>query len=124
MFKAKQIVGRGQIRKILPYITLDEDCTEDSKERKDSRDGKDTKELIGMEELELELENLDISDDIIGEEEVTGETEDFSQKFLEEHEQDEMEASTGSHLKLIVDVFLQQFPNCVNRDLIGKVDAA
>uniref|UniRef100_A0A667YRS6 Regulator of nonsense transcripts 2 n=1 Tax=Myripristis murdjan TaxID=586833 RepID=A0A667YRS6_9TELE len=30
------------------------------------------------------------------------------------------EASTGSHLKLIVDAFIQQLPNCVNRDLIDK----
>uniref|UniRef100_A0A8C4NKB8 Regulator of nonsense transcripts 2 n=1 Tax=Dicentrarchus labrax TaxID=13489 RepID=A0A8C4NKB8_DICLA len=30
------------------------------------------------------------------------------------------EANTGSHLKLIVDAFIQQLPNCVNRDLIDK----
>lgn len=36
-------------------------------------------------------------------------------------EQEDEEASTGSHLKLIVDAFLQQLPNCVNRDLIDKV---
>uniref|UniRef100_A0A8C3LQG6 UPF2 regulator of nonsense mediated mRNA decay n=1 Tax=Chrysolophus pictus TaxID=9089 RepID=A0A8C3LQG6_CHRPC len=35
-------------------------------------------------------------------------------------EQEDEEASTGSHLKLIVDAFLQQLPNCVNRDLIDK----
>ncbi|XP_069764574.1 regulator of nonsense transcripts 2 isoform X4 [Narcine bancroftii] len=93
---------------------------EESREGKDSRDGKDSKELIGTEELELELENLDINDDIIGEEVVADETEDLSQKLLEEHEQDEEETSTGSHLKLIVDAFLQQLPNCVNRDLIDK----
>uniref|UniRef100_A0A8C4VT02 Regulator of nonsense transcripts 2 n=1 Tax=Gopherus evgoodei TaxID=1825980 RepID=A0A8C4VT02_9SAUR len=36
------------------------------------------------------------------------------------HKQEDEEASTGSHLKLIVDAFLQQLPNCVNRDLIDK----
>ncbi|OXB57902.1 hypothetical protein ASZ78_006247 [Callipepla squamata] len=38
----------------------------------------------------------------------------------EPREQEDEEASTGSHLKLIVDAFLQQLPNCVNRDLIDK----
>lgn len=37
-------------------------------------------------------------------------------------EQEDEEASTGSHLKLIVDAFIQQLPNCVNRDLIDKVN--
>lgn len=92
----------------------------DSKEAKDTKDGKDSKDSAATEELELELENLDINDDIIGEEEVADETEDLNQKLLEEHEQDEEETSTGSHLKLIVDAFLQQLPNCVNRDLIDK----
>lgn len=35
-------------------------------------------------------------------------------------EQEDEEASTGSHLKLIVDAFIQSLPNCVNRDLIDK----
>uniref|UniRef100_A0A8C1V7D6 Regulator of nonsense transcripts 2 n=1 Tax=Cyprinus carpio TaxID=7962 RepID=A0A8C1V7D6_CYPCA len=35
-------------------------------------------------------------------------------------EQEDEEASTGSHLKLIVDAFIQQLPNCINRDLIDK----
>uniref|UniRef100_A0A7N6BML9 Regulator of nonsense transcripts 2 n=1 Tax=Anabas testudineus TaxID=64144 RepID=A0A7N6BML9_ANATE len=35
-------------------------------------------------------------------------------------EQEDEEANTGSHLKLIVDAFIQQLPNCVNRDLIDK----
>lgn len=39
-------------------------------------------------------------------------------------EQEDEEANTGSHLKLIVDAFIQQLPNCVNRDLIDKVRAA
>ncbi|KAL8219086.1 UNVERIFIED_CONTAM: Regulator of nonsense transcripts upf2 [Gekko kuhli] len=41
----------------------------------------------------------------------------FCMSYLE---QEDEEASTGSHLKLIVDAFLQQLPNCVNRDLIDK----
>ncbi|XP_078092071.1 regulator of nonsense transcripts 2 isoform X4 [Mustelus asterias] len=93
--------------------------SKDSKDVKETKDGKDSKELVATEELELELENLDINDEIL-EEEGPEETEDPSQKLLEEHEQDEEEASTGSHLKLIVDAFLQQLPNCVNRDLIDK----
>uniref|UniRef100_A0A8C4SC65 Regulator of nonsense transcripts 2 n=1 Tax=Erpetoichthys calabaricus TaxID=27687 RepID=A0A8C4SC65_ERPCA len=40
--------------------------------------------------------------------------------FFLNFEQEDEEASTGSHLKLIVDAFLQQLPNCVNRDLIDK----
>lgn len=36
-------------------------------------------------------------------------------------EQEEEETNTTSHLKLIVDAFIQQLPNCVNRDLIDKV---
>lgn len=36
-------------------------------------------------------------------------------------EQEDEEANTGSHMKLIVDAFIQQLPNCVNRDLIDKV---
>lgn len=39
-------------------------------------------------------------------------------------EQEDEEANTGSHLKLIVDAFIQQLPNCVNRDLIDKVRTA
>ncbi|XP_060698609.1 regulator of nonsense transcripts 2 isoform X1 [Hemiscyllium ocellatum] len=93
--------------------------SKDSKDGRESKDGKESKELVATEELELELENLDINDEIL-DEEGTEETEDLSQKLLEEHEQDEEEASTGSHLKLIVDAFLQQLPNCVNRDLIDK----
>uniref|UniRef100_A0A3P8UQI6 Regulator of nonsense transcripts 2 n=1 Tax=Cynoglossus semilaevis TaxID=244447 RepID=A0A3P8UQI6_CYNSE len=34
--------------------------------------------------------------------------------------QEEEETNTTSHLKLIVDAFIQQLPNCVNRDLIDK----
>ncbi|KAG2459907.1 regulator of nonsense transcripts 2 isoform X1 [Polypterus senegalus] len=85
---------------------------------KDSREGKDMK---CTEELEMELENLDINDDTMelegGEE---GESDDLAKKLLDEQEQEDEEASTGSHLKLIVDAFLQQLPNCVNRDLIDK----
>lgn len=43
-------------------------------------------------------------------------------KKKKKKEQEDEEASTGSHLKLIVDAFIQQLPNCVNRDLIDKVN--
>ncbi|MBN3315558.1 RENT2 protein, partial [Atractosteus spatula] len=86
----------------------------------DFKDGKD-KEVQSTEELELELETLDINDDSL---ELEGgdeaDTDDLAKKLLDEQEQEDEEASTGSHLKLIVDAFLQQLPNCVNRDLIDK----
>lgn len=41
--------------------------------------------------------------------------------YFASEEQEDEEANTGSHLKLIVDAFIQQLPNCVNRDLIDKV---
>ncbi|KAG8142577.1 hypothetical protein E2320_005797, partial [Naja naja] len=90
--------------------------------RDDSRELKETKEnkdISGTEDLELDLENLDINDESLdldcGEE-----AEDLTKKLLDEQEQEDEETSTGSHLKLIVDAFLQQLPNCVNRDLIDK----
>ncbi|RMC10467.1 hypothetical protein DUI87_13272 [Hirundo rustica rustica] len=88
-------------------------------ESRDSKDAKDNKEAAGNEDLELELENLDINDDAL-ELDCGDEAEDLTKKLLDEQEQEDEEASTGSHLKLIVDAFLQQLPNCVNRDLIDK----
>ncbi|XP_048123551.1 regulator of nonsense transcripts 2 [Alosa alosa] len=89
----------------------------------DSKDkeAKETKEVTSTEELELELEALDIADDPL-ELEPTDEVEneELAKKLLDEQEQEDEEASTGSHLKLIVDAFIQQMPNCVNRDLIDK----
>ncbi|XP_018409245.1 PREDICTED: regulator of nonsense transcripts 2 [Nanorana parkeri] len=87
-------------------------------ELKDSKDCKES-EVPTTEELELELEALDINDDPM-ELEGIEETEDLTKKLLDEQEQEDEEASTGSHLKLIVDAFIQQLPNCVNRDLIDK----
>ncbi|CAI9548550.1 unnamed protein product [Staurois parvus] len=87
----------------------------------DLKDSKDCKErdVSTTEELELELETLDINDDPM-ELEGIEEAEDLTKKLLDEQEQEDEEASTGSHLKLIVDAFIQQLPNCVNRDLIDK----
>ncbi|KAH0515625.1 Regulator of nonsense transcripts 2 [Microtus ochrogaster] len=90
---------------------------DDSKEAKEP---KDNKEASSPDDLELELENLEINDDTL-ELEGGDEAEDLTKKLLDEQEQEDEEASTGSHLKLIVDAFLQQLPNCVNRDLIDKV---
>uniref|UniRef100_G3W1Q5 UPF2 regulator of nonsense mediated mRNA decay n=1 Tax=Sarcophilus harrisii TaxID=9305 RepID=G3W1Q5_SARHA len=89
---------------------------EDSKESKEPKDNKD---VSNTDDLELELENLEINDDTL-ELEGGDEAEDLTKKLLDEQEQEDEEASTGSHLKLIVDAFLQQLPNCVNRDLIDK----
>ncbi|XP_031687830.1 regulator of nonsense transcripts 2 isoform X2 [Oncorhynchus kisutch] len=102
---------------------------------KDNEKGKDKEEAAGKEakdaaatteELELELEALDIADDPLeldGPDEAENEAE-LAKKLLDEQgkdeEQEDEEASTGSHLKLIVDAFIQQLPNCVNRDLIDK----
>ncbi|XP_018602826.1 regulator of nonsense transcripts 2 isoform X2 [Scleropages formosus] len=95
----------------------------DKEEAKDPKDGKETKEVLGpgTDELELDLEALDIADDTLEMEagdEV--ESDELAKKLLDEQEQEDEEASTGSHLKLIVDAFIQQLPNCVNRDLIDK----
>ncbi|XP_063304294.1 regulator of nonsense transcripts 2 isoform X1 [Pelobates fuscus] len=83
-----------------------------------SKDAKE-KDIPTTEELELELESLDINDEAM-ELEGVEEAEDLAKKLLDEQEQEDEEASTGSHLKLIVDAFIQQMPNCVNRDLIDK----
>uniref|UniRef100_A0A672QXI5 UPF2 regulator of nonsense mediated mRNA decay n=1 Tax=Sinocyclocheilus grahami TaxID=75366 RepID=A0A672QXI5_SINGR len=73
------------------------------------------------EELEMELEALDITDEPIDLDVADeAETEELAKKLLDEQEQEDEEASTGSHLKLIVDAFIQQLPNCINRDLIDK----
>ncbi|GAB1285950.1 Regulator of nonsense transcripts 2 [Apodemus speciosus] len=92
-----------------------------SRETADSqvKEPKDNKEASSPDDLELELENLEINDDTL-ELEGGDEAEDLTKKLLDEQEQEDEEASTGSHLKLIVDAFLQQLPNCVNRDLIDK----
>ncbi|XP_013930028.1 PREDICTED: regulator of nonsense transcripts 2 [Thamnophis sirtalis] len=104
------------------------------------KETKENKDISVTEDLELELENLDINDETLdldcGEE-----AEDLTKKLLDEQgkkqgadstgaensdgkqaarKQEDEETSTGSHLKLIVDAFLQQLPNCVNRDLIDK----
>ncbi|CAI5785059.1 regulator of nonsense transcripts 2 isoform X4 [Podarcis lilfordi] len=89
---------------------------DDSRELKETKENKD---VSGADDLELDLENLDINDDAL-ELDCGDEAEDLTKKLLDEQEQEDEEASTGSHLKLIVDAFLQQLPNCVNRDLIDK----
>ncbi|XP_036308913.1 regulator of nonsense transcripts 2 isoform X7 [Pipistrellus kuhlii] len=85
----------------------------------EAKEPKDNKEVSNPDDLELELENLEINDDTL-ELEGADEAEDLTKKLLDEQEQEDEETSTGSHLKLIVDAFLQQLPNCVNRDLIDK----
>ncbi|KAM7158983.1 regulator of nonsense transcripts 2 isoform 1-T2 [Molossus nigricans] len=85
----------------------------------EAKELKDNKEVSNPDDLELELENLEINDDTL-ELEGADEAEDLTKKLLDEQEQEDEETSTGSHLKLIVDAFLQQLPNCVNRDLIDK----
>ncbi|ROL52702.1 Regulator of nonsense transcripts 2 [Anabarilius grahami] len=88
---------------------------------KSSQSSKEVREGNSTEELEMELEALDITDDPI-DLDATDETEneELAKKLLDEQEQEDEEASTGSHLKLIVDAFIQQLPNCINRDLIDK----
>ncbi|XP_067284371.1 regulator of nonsense transcripts 2 [Pseudorasbora parva] len=88
---------------------------------KSSQSGKEGREGNSTEELEMELEALDITDDPI-DLDATDETEseELAKKIMDEQEQEDEEASTGSHLKLIVDAFIQQLPNCINRDLIDK----
>uniref|UniRef100_A0A8I5MV64 Regulator of nonsense transcripts 2 n=1 Tax=Papio anubis TaxID=9555 RepID=A0A8I5MV64_PAPAN len=95
------------------------DLPQDKPTPEEPKESKDNKEVSSPDDLELELENLEINDDTL-ELEGGDEAEDLTKKLLDEQEQEDEEASTGSHLKLIVDAFLQQLPNCVNRDLIDK----
>ncbi|XP_073694564.1 regulator of nonsense transcripts 2 [Garra rufa] len=88
---------------------------------KSSQTSKVGREGNSTEELEMELEALDITDDPIDLDATDeAESEELAKKLLDEQEQEDEEASTGSHLKLIVDAFIQQLPNCINRDLIDK----
>uniref|UniRef100_A0A8D0HB04 Regulator of nonsense transcripts 2 n=1 Tax=Sphenodon punctatus TaxID=8508 RepID=A0A8D0HB04_SPHPU len=113
------------LKAFVPAILFkdNEKCSQNKDSGKDdsreSKDAKDNKDASVTEELELELENLDINDDGL-ELDCGDEAEDLTKKLLDEQEQEDEETSTGSHLKLIVDAFLQQLPNCVNRDLIDK----
>uniref|UniRef100_A0A3B4BTK7 Regulator of nonsense transcripts 2 n=1 Tax=Pygocentrus nattereri TaxID=42514 RepID=A0A3B4BTK7_PYGNA len=86
----------------------------DNEKASQSKDKDENKEI-------KEGQALDITDDPL-ELEVAdeAESEELAKKLLDEQEQEDEEASTGSHLKLIVDAFIQQLPNCVNRDLIDK----
>uniref|UniRef100_A0A8C2IU11 UPF2 regulator of nonsense mediated mRNA decay n=1 Tax=Cyprinus carpio TaxID=7962 RepID=A0A8C2IU11_CYPCA len=88
---------------------------------KSSQPSKEAREGSSTEELEMELEALDIADEPIDLDTADEtESEELAKKLLDEQEQEDEEASTGSHLKLIVDAFIQQLPNCINRDLIDK----
>ncbi|XP_043086697.1 regulator of nonsense transcripts 2 isoform X2 [Puntigrus tetrazona] len=88
---------------------------------KSGQTGKEGREGNSTEELEMELEALDITDEPIDLDTADeNESEELAKKILDEQEQEDEEASTGSHLKLIVDAFIQQLPNCINRDLIDK----
>ncbi|XP_037098613.1 regulator of nonsense transcripts 2 isoform X1 [Syngnathus acus] len=93
-----------------------------SKDKDEAKDGREAKEAaVTAEELELELEALDIAEEPLEAEGADeAESDELSKKLMDEQEQEDEEASTGSHLKLIVDAFIQQLPNCVNRDLIDK----
>ncbi|KAJ8384332.1 hypothetical protein AAFF_G00205850 [Aldrovandia affinis] len=111
------------LKAFVPAILFkDNDKSLQGRDREEIKDPKEVKEaVVTTEELELELETLDIADETLELEtgdEVEGE--ELAKKLLDEQEQEDEEASTGSHLKLIVDAFLQQLPNCVNRDLIDK----
>ncbi|KAK2893136.1 hypothetical protein Q8A67_013124 [Cirrhinus molitorella] len=88
---------------------------------KSGQTSKEGQEGNSTEELEMELEALDITDDPMDLDTADEtESEELAKKLLDEQEQEDEEASTGSHLKLIVDAFIQQLPNCINRDLIDK----
>ncbi|XP_053109398.1 regulator of nonsense transcripts 2 isoform X1 [Hemicordylus capensis] len=134
------------LKAFVPAILFkdNEKCSQNKDSSKDDsrelKEVKDNKDVSGSEDLELDLENLDINDDAL-ELDCGDEAEDLTKKLLDEQgkkqgadstgaensdgkqaarKQEDEEASTGSHLKLIVDAFLQQLPNCVNRDLIDK----
>ncbi|XP_061839569.1 regulator of nonsense transcripts 2 isoform X1 [Nerophis lumbriciformis] len=111
------------LKAFVPAILFkDNEKSGQAKDKDDAKDGKEGKEAASTtEELELELEALDIADEPL---ELEGadeaESEELAKKLMDEQEQEDEEANTGSHLKLIVDAFIQQLPNCVNRDLIDK----
>ncbi|XP_077399369.1 regulator of nonsense transcripts 2 [Vanacampus margaritifer] len=111
------------LKAFVPAILFkDNDKGGQGKDKPEAKDGQETKEAASTtEELELELEALDIADEPL---ELEGadeaESDELSKKLIDEQEQEDEEANTGSHLKLIVDAFIQQLPNCVNRDLIDK----
>ncbi|XP_033470781.2 regulator of nonsense transcripts 2 isoform X2 [Epinephelus lanceolatus] len=111
------------LKAFVPAILFkDNEKSGQGKDKEDGKDGREGKDLASTtEELELELEALDITDEPL---ELEGpdeaENEELAKKLLDEQEQEDEEANTGSHLKLIVDAFIQQLPNCVNRDLIDK----
>uniref|UniRef100_A0A665UN37 MIF4G domain-containing protein n=1 Tax=Echeneis naucrates TaxID=173247 RepID=A0A665UN37_ECHNA len=99
------------LKAFVPAILFkDNEKSGQGKEKEDGKEGKDTASTT--EELELELEALDITDEPL---EMEGadeaENEELAKKLLDEQEQEDEEASTGSHLKLIVDAFIQQLPN-------------
>uniref|UniRef100_A0A672HZX2 UPF2 regulator of nonsense mediated mRNA decay n=1 Tax=Salarias fasciatus TaxID=181472 RepID=A0A672HZX2_SALFA len=111
------------LKAFVPAILFkDNEKSVPGRDRDETRDGRETRDPAGAaEDLELELEALDIGDEPLeldGQDEA--DTEELAKKLLDEQEQEDEEASTGSHLKLIVDAFIQQLPNCVNRDLIDK----
>ncbi|KAI3367069.1 hypothetical protein L3Q82_009269 [Scortum barcoo] len=111
------------LKAFVPAILFkDNEKSGQGKDKDDAKDGREGKDAASTtEELELELEALDITDEPL---ELEGpdeaENEELAKKLLDEQEQEDEEANTGSHLKLIVDAFIQQLPNCVNRDLIDK----
>ncbi|XP_072309952.1 regulator of nonsense transcripts 2 isoform X3 [Eucyclogobius newberryi] len=110
------------LKAFVPAILFkDNEKTNQGKDKDDTKDANEGKDATTAEELELELEALDIADEPLeleGPEET--ENEDLAKKLIDDQEQEDEEANTGSHLKLIVDAFIQQLPNCVNRDLIDK----
>uniref|UniRef100_A0A7N6B013 Regulator of nonsense transcripts 2 n=1 Tax=Anabas testudineus TaxID=64144 RepID=A0A7N6B013_ANATE len=105
------------LKAFVPAILFkDNEKSSQGKDKDDTKE-RDSENFI----LTLELEALDITDEPLeleGSDEV--ENEELAKKLLDEQEQEDEEANTGSHLKLIVDAFIQQLPNCVNRDLIDK----
>ncbi|MEQ2184948.1 Regulator of nonsense transcripts upf2, partial [Goodea atripinnis] len=112
------------LKAFIPAILFkDNEKSSLTKDKEDTKDGREGKDVSTTEDLELELEALDIADEPLeleGGDEV--ENEELAKKLLDEQEDEE--ANTGSHLKLIVDAFIQQLPNCVNRDLIDKVGSS
>ncbi|KAK7834034.1 hypothetical protein U0070_005015 [Myodes glareolus] len=87
----------------------DEKSQNKDADSKETKEPEDNKEASGPDDLELELENLEINDDML-ELEDGDEAEDLTKRLLDEQELEDEEASSGSHLRLTVDAFLQQLP--------------
>ncbi|KAG7276632.1 hypothetical protein CRUP_025856 [Coryphaenoides rupestris] len=93
------------LKAFVPAILFkDNEKSGQAKEKEDAKEAKEAKEAAAAaeEELEVELEALDVAEDPMDPMAEETESEELAKKLLDEQEQEDEEASTGSHLKLIL----------------------